>query len=233
MSDEIRQWVEERVQWTIEQFGTSLVLEQPIMLPTGEFFPLRYEETSEGAEALLAVACRRMDIARDRVVPYFAEGRVENETNSRIMSAGRSALGLYQTDEEGRAVIGISLDLLPYPNEIVATLAHELSHARLLGEKRLTGEEDDHEPLTDLVAACLGFALFNANAAVVERSMSDGLSSSWSVGSSGYLSQPTWAYILAVLAHKRGESQPAWAAHLAPSVRRRFQQGLRFLEQSA
>jgi hypothetical protein len=37
----------------------------------------------------------------------------------------------------------------------VATVAHELGHARLLGEERVTGDRPDGEPLTDLATVYL------------------------------------------------------------------------------
>ncbi len=46
---------------------------------------------------------------------------------------------------------------------LVGTMAHELAHLKLMGERRVTGDEYDNELLTDLTAVFHGFGIFLGN----------------------------------------------------------------------
>jgi hypothetical protein len=109
---------------------------------------------------------------------------------------------------------------------MVATLAHELAHVKLLGENRI---EDNDEKLTDLTVLIFGFGIFNANAAFQTFRTSN--SSGWR--SLGYLSQMEWGYALALLARARMENSPGWVEHLCINVKRDFKMAEKFLQQEA
>ena len=112
---------------------------------------------------------------------------------------------------------------------LVATAAHELCHVHLLGDGRVPRDEEDHEPLTDLLTVCLGLGIFGANAAVRDSTWADGRMHGWSVSRAGYLQQPTWAYALALFAHYRDERRAAWAKHLRTDVRSAYRAAERYL----
>jgi hypothetical protein len=57
---------------------------------------------------------------------------------------------------DGRSVIGIRDDQAARPTALVATVAHELGHVLLLGEGRISAQQQDHEPLTDLLTVFFG-----------------------------------------------------------------------------
>lgn len=94
---------------------------------------------------------------------------------------------------------------------MVATLAHEIAHIKLLGEERM---EINNEPLTDLTTIIFGLGIFNANIAF--RTFKDFNSKGWS--SQGYLSQKQWGYALALFAYIRGQISPEWIKHLTPNI---------------
>ena len=63
------------------------------------------------------------------------------------------------------AVLAIRRRQLRHPVALAATLAHELAHARLLGERRIDPGRSDGEQLTDLATIFFGTGIFTANAA--------------------------------------------------------------------
>ncbi len=87
------------------------------------------------------------------------------------------------------------------PVALVATLAHELAHERLLGEGRIDPDRADGEPLTDLTTVFFGFGIFSANAAFEFSSSSRG----WSTSALGYLTERMYGYALAYWSTLRGE----------------------------
>ena len=46
-------WIEERLEWLTREFPENAFSGEPIILPTPEFFPDRYDQSEEGARKLL------------------------------------------------------------------------------------------------------------------------------------------------------------------------------------
>src|SRR5258708_16168780 len=90
---------------------------------------------------------------------------------------------------------------------LIATIAHELAHIKLLGEERMS---KNNEPLTDLTTIIFGLGIFGANSAATFQTGKF----SWSHGRQGYLSQMDWGYALGVFAHIRGENFTDWSKYL-------------------
>lgn len=135
--------------------------------------------------------------------------------------------GLYQ-EHQGTFDISIEYKNLGNPVSLIATMAHELAHVRLLGEKRISVSEPDHERLTDLATVFFGMGVFSANAVVEEKSLTTG----WEMSRSGYLSMTTLGYALAIFAQYREESRPKWMKYLRPDVKGAFLQSTRYLDKT-
>jgi hypothetical protein len=142
---------------------------------------------------------------------------------STIGSAGRYLAGEKET-------IAIETSNLSDPMSVAATLSHELAHVRLLGEKRLTGDEDDHELLTDLATVFFGMGIFTANSTFRYSQWSRDGWQGWKASKQGYLDERTLAYALGLWAHLRGEVNPKWMRHLNVNPRAYMNQTLRFLK---
>jgi len=141
------------------------------------------------------------------------------------MSLG--AAGLYE-EQAGRTVIHINTTEMHDLTGLVATLAHELSHMRLIGEGRVTGDEYDNELLTDLTAVFHGFGIFMGS------SPRDWVAdySSWpgsTLKRPEYMSMPMLAYTLAHAAWFREQRKPPWSPFLSSTLRAEFNQAIRYL----
>jgi hypothetical protein len=101
------------------------------------------------------------------------------------------------------------------PENMVATLAHEFAHIKILGEKRL---DINDESLTDLTPVVFGLGIFNANASFKFFQGSDG----WGHNSVGYLKQQEWGYALALYAYYREERSPEWVKYLSKNIQADF-----------
>lgn len=225
-------WIEYRLQWLCDEFDDHAFNGRPIVLPTAEFFPDRYRGTYDCIRTLLDRVCDLMDVDPGLVDFEIINDQVRapwmvNEAGKYLPNA---AGGTYQYID-GRH--WIQLDLVETADLVgmVGTLSHELAHARLLGEGRLSGEEDDHELLTDLTTILFGFGTFRASS---PRAW-DSTLSKWpdtDFNKPEYMSQPLIGYALAHLAWFRGEEKPAWAKHLHMNARPDFYQALRFLRKT-
>jgi hypothetical protein len=219
--------LEERLEWLSREFQQSAFAGGPIVLPTPDFFPDRYDGSQDAARALAERVCDYMDVS-----PSLIDLRFHSTPRKLwlVNEAGKylpHAAGTYEEGDE-RFVIRLDSDGLHDAMALVGTVAHELAHVRLLGEGRLSRDAFDNELLTDLTVVFLGLGIFLANTPRVWESQF----STWpdcDLVKPEYMTPPMFGHALAHLAWFRGERKPAWARHLNSSARANLKQGLRYL----
>ncbi len=227
-----KRWVEDRLQWCSRQFGLHILLERPIILPTDEFFPDPYDGSRKAIRQMFRRVCGYMEIDPDSVeLKLF-----NDQTLGRRTTVGLSqtfAVGTWRASEEPwqKNVIRIEQGDADRPADMIGTMAHELSHERLLGQRRADPNAFDNELLTDLTTLFHGFGAFLAN----NPRKSTGELSRWP-GSTlyrpEYISEPMLGYALAHIAWFRDEARPAWAKALRWAPRAVFKEGLRYLRET-
>lgn len=221
-------WVENRLAWLSEQFPESALNSKPVVLPTAEFFPDAYDRSPRAVRCLLDRVCRYMDVAPDSVaMELTAETPSFWLVNDEGMSLPTGNAGTFQ-EAENRFIIRINEAGLDNPMELVGTIAHELAHVLLLGQRRCAPDDYDNELLTDLAAVHLGLGIFLAN---VPRNW-DGQYSQWPgshLRKPEYMTPPMFGWALAHLAWFQGGGRPPWARYLNSSAKANFSQGLRYL----
>jgi hypothetical protein len=230
VSAEAGAWIERSMDWYLGQFGTALV-NDVVLVPEPSFFPQGYRGSPADLEGALVKVCLRMGVDRELIDLEL----IEADTSPELLATSWG----YRSEFEGAAghflrrgdryVVALSEGQLGNPTAVVAVIAHELGHARLLGEGRIERGRRDGEQLTDLVTVALGLGVFNANASFEFQQSSQG----WRRSSLGYLSEPMFGYALAYCARQRGETNPAWAARLDTNPRVYMKQATRFIHDLA
>jgi hypothetical protein len=222
-----KEWVEERLQWLAEEFDDHAFNGRRIVLPTPEFFPDPYDGSKRAVRALVDRVCGYMDVVPDLVALRFVSdaGKIwlVNEAGQYLPHAA----GTYQ-EGHGKFIIRIDESGLGEAMGLVGTMAHELAHARLLGESRIMGDSYDNELLTDLTVVFFGLGVFLAN---TPRNW-DSSYKKWpatNLNKPEYMTSPMFGYALAHLAWFRGEEKPSWVKFLEWNARPDFRQGLRYL----
>ncbi|WP_405133107.1 hypothetical protein [Nocardia sp. NBC_01388] len=220
-----RLWVEEMMSWCAAQFGPR-TLRTPVILPTPDFFPGAYTGTEQEIRSLVGNVSRYMGVGRDRiVVELHSDADILPDNLAFLAGSTHGEAGHYRV-EHGRAVVSIDMAHMRSPVTLVATVAHELAHERLLGERRIDRSRHDNEQLTDLATVYLGLGVFNANAAFQFSQTRRG----WHSQRLGYLSQPMFGYALACWTVMRGDPKPHWANHLDLNPRVYMKQSLKYLK---
>src|SRR5262245_2880421 len=157
-----KEWVEDRLQWLSEEFDDHAFNGREIVLPTPEFFPDDYDASPGSVQVLLERVCGYMDVVPDLVelelVSNVGKIGFVNEGGQALPGAG----GMFE-EGENKFLIRIDRAELDHPMGLVGTIAHELAHARLLGEGRVSHDEFDHELITDLTVVFFGLGIFLAN----------------------------------------------------------------------
>jgi hypothetical protein len=232
-------WIESSLRWFLDQFGARQ-LRADVVVPTARFLPAGYSATTEQIEQLVMSACIRMEVDRQRIDLRLFDGSAEKEAAER--SGRKRTVGHFQM-ERGRAVVSLDLSEAADPVVLLAIIAHELSHVRLLGERRISAQRPDQERLTDLLTVFFGYGVFSTNGAmrfdrrggfyVVPRGEFDDrtLNAASNAGYHrlGYLKSDEFGYALSCYAWLRKEHNPAWAKFVNAGPLGVMRQGLTFL----
>ncbi|MFM9984414.1 MAG: hypothetical protein ACKVOK_04230 [Flavobacteriales bacterium] len=169
LSYELRKYFENNYLWLIQEFPTPEIENRRVLTPTIQDFPITWDRSQENAIESLHIICNNMQIEP-------AEIEIDFYTNSiKEINMGTSTLflqpdpdypeaaGLYHPEKvNGKFRISLDEALLQMPDHLIATIAHELAHVKLLGENKL---EENDEMLTDFATVFFGLGIFNANAA--------------------------------------------------------------------
>lgn len=215
-------WTEWRMCWLADRLGVERLLQAEVLLPTSDRLPATFRGSLADVRRLMRGLGDHMGVGTDAI-------RLEVCPDDDLPSA----TGEYHPGSRGRrTTIRIAESQLDDPPELLATLAHELSHEILIGGGLIAADVPDHEWITDLVPAFLGAGVFAANATVGESSSRWGRSFWWSMSKRGYLPSRIHGYALALFLHMRGERQPAWTALLRPDAAEPLARGLRYLQKT-
>lgn len=218
-----RRWIDVRWNWLTEQFGSNFHRE--IVLTEPEYFPdgYHYDEASVGSYLLRV--CTYMDVNPEQIRLHFYDERSDEVVRDRPQTTA----GLF-IESSDHFQIWIESKQIADPLALVATLAHELAHVRLLGEKRISPEAPDHELLTDLLTIYLGLGIFTSNSVIREAYWQEGNHSGWRMSRQGYLPMPMLGYALALFATSRGEANPTWLKYLRTDIRSHFNQSMKLIQ---
>ncbi len=232
-----RRWIDRGLKWFSREFDE---VPRASVRPASVLLPGGWTGSSGEITELLARICRVMGIDRTRI-------ELDLHPFDRPTRSRRHAVAYYSC-RNGREVVEVDLAQVGDPARIAAILAHELAHARLIGERRTlpafaagTGQS---ERLTDLLTVYLGMGILTANAAL-EFARADRTWTAEPLGSLndqmlngahthdhsnlGYLNQREFAYALARCCRLRDTETPDWLPALRPGVRAAMRQSLRFL----
>lgn len=168
----------------------------------------------------------------------FSEDLERTENFKRLLPGGTetfrssAAAGVY-AHPDGPHVVTIDRSGVGEPARLLAVIAHELGHLRLFGERRISADRNDHEPLTDLATIYLGMGIFTANAAFnFSRTSWIEPVGGWQARRLGYMTEQMFGYALARYAVYRGERDPAWARYLDTNPRVYMKRGIRYLRRA-
>ena len=222
-------WIEESMLWLIEEFGADTLRDVTVVLPTDEFFPDPFSEDEDDVQALVNRVCGYMGADPGRIeLEFFTDQNRRLQRSLPSFESSGSGVAGHYLKRRGKFVVSLESSQVSDPLFLVATVAHELGHVRLVGEGRLHAGYDDHEFLTDLLTVFFGLGIFTGNSAFRFRQWAEG----WQTERLGYMTEEMFGYALALFAWVRGESNPAWSSHLQGNVRAYFVSGHKYLEKT-
>lgn len=211
VTPEDKDWTEEAFLWFEREYTSDYLKNVRFYEPTKEFFPIDFKGTKQNAEKLTGIICEYMDIKNVDIDLHFfsdkplelSEGIITTQSETGFKRENKSILGTYSEQGDRKYSIGIETELLKNPTNLIATIAHELSHLILLGEGRL--DENDEE-LTDLNCIALGFGIFTCNSIFTFDQWQGNSHQGWQSQRRGYIPEEVATYGLALLANYQGET---------------------------
>ena len=227
ISHDNRIWLEKSFSLLFDIFDREKIKLKKILIPHHSNFPIKYNGNTQTAFDTLKIVAEQMEVDIDEIqLSLYDEGAnaisIRSPQDSQDNNKGNA--GVYWGKQaDNKYHIGLELRKLTQPEIMVATLAHELAHIKLLGENRIKAND---EKLTDLTTVIFGIGIFNANVAFQTIKSID--SSGWR--KIGYLTQMEWCYALSLHAFIRDEKLPNWIEYLTLNVKEGFKQGERFIE---
>ena len=222
-------WVRNSFEWIRKEFGNDLILKTAIVLPKNGEIPFELNHTKESVIELVYFVADKMQINRDEIeVDFYNQSQMELDGNfvTQQYEDDNYSSGQYWGKKlNGKYQISLGISELKNPIGLTATIAHELSHIKLLGEKRI---KENDEYLTDLIPIIFGFGIFSANSVFLYQQDSFG----WRTNSQGYLNERMYGFALATFAKIRNELNPVWGKHLSATVREEFERSMIYLKEN-
>ncbi|MEC3882077.1 hypothetical protein [Parapedobacter sp. 10938] len=214
---EDKEWIEVNLLWLKEQFGHHV---DPIT-PTPDHFPMEFMGSKADAHRILSIVCGRMGTPTDNIELRFFDPLPMMEDFMLAPEETDTPEGIYHRSEDGKHIIELNRQQLPDFDTLVATIAHEAAHIKLL---TLGDPEEDEEYLTDLTAIYFGFGIFIGNSAFKFSQWQDGSHQGWSSKRSGYLPEQVIAYAMATL-----YPEDDWITYLTNLMGKYVKQSHRFI----
>jgi hypothetical protein len=138
-----RKWVEQSFEWLLKTFGEEAVRQRKVLTPHHTDFPIRYNGEIQTAHDTLSIVASAMEVDPAEIhLDFYSEGPSEISKGSvfgdNLYMKGdenaKTAAGLYWgREEDGKYHIWLERKNLLQPEGMVATLAHEIAHIKLLG----------------------------------------------------------------------------------------------------
>ncbi len=229
LDPDLEAWVLEAWTWLMSQSGGAQNLSAiTLATPSSEHFPPTEAKSHERALYVFGRIKTLMGIPHwpCELIAIAADDRHRQLSESLGLAyRTNNAQGLFQVSK-GQVSISYEAGLVNRPPKLIAVLAHELAHYLLVTIKEPPpGGEEAHELLTELTVTYAGFGIFGANSAFEFQQDSRG----WRASRSGYFSERTWIFALALFVALRGkdEDPTRW---LKPEGGKLFRQALRYLE---
>jgi hypothetical protein len=200
---QLEAWTFETWAWLLTNLGG---LEKwrghALVLPTKDFFPPTESEGHARALYVFETVKRWMGLAGWECELEAFERRPANARVGQYHFLRDTAApnGTFRV-EDGRVIISYATDLVARPRDLIATLAHELSHYLVATiRKPMPGGREAHELVTELCVAYTGFGVFAANRAFYFAQQHDAGGQGWRYSLNGYFSERSWAFSLAIFA---------------------------------
>jgi len=233
LDDEV--WISNEIVHLSEMFGEDYLKSLTTITPDAKYFNRPFTGTEDDAQyifdrllSLMNIDGWELRLMFYSTSPIKLSGGITTTPSERLKGSWNGSSGRYVDNGLGHKEIWIEMNELNDLSSLVATIAHELSHYKLLGENRV---EENDEHLTDLLAVALGFGIFMGNSYFYFSQWTGSSRQGWKMKKKGYLPEQAIAYAMAWLAYYRDEDL-SWKPYLNKTMLKYFEQSYDYIGQN-
>jgi hypothetical protein len=216
---EHREWLLDGLRRLIGLSGWTHFVGCPILRPTNEHFPDRWEQGPRGVRILLRRLLVYAGLGNHRVkLTVYREYNAREFDQHGVGHAGPGTAAWFSGIADDVCQFGVNANELKDTEELVGTLGHEVAHAFRHHHELSVVTSHTEERLTDLTSVYLGFGVFLLNSSFSFKT--GGYSASgdrllYERRERGYLSPPEIALLLGAQLAARGVGRAERRAILA------------------
>jgi hypothetical protein len=137
LDPELRKYFEHNLLWLKQEFPAPEIERRKVLRPRQEDFPVQWNASRANAVDVLEIICGNMQIEPKEIELHFYEnGMREIDMGGSVIFTEvdpdhPEAAGHFNPEKvNGKFQISIDEALLKTPDELIATLAHELAHVK-------------------------------------------------------------------------------------------------------
>ena len=229
---DVAEWQFEYFGWLIRNFSSGSGLpNSELWLPIAEHFPsweeadIRRPFLAEHIFYIVKAQCgfdqgTIFDLVRAKTAKDTLLGGAAT-----VQVSGNTACGTYQYEpkKHGQPIETITYDSGMEPNatQLVATFAHELSHAlHNRSVEPLNIDPELYELFTDLTAIYLGYGVFIANSRFGFSRVFESNTEGWQAQGAGYLPEADMIFATAIFMRVKDIPQEVASEHLKPRLQK-------------
>ena len=229
ITKEDKEWLEDHLNWLDK--NVINLKKQDTILPTKRFFDWEFKGEEKDAEFILKKVGEYCNVNTESInLDFYSEEAIELDRGTITQKEeGTGTAGLYLQKGNQFSIL-VEVQQLKKTNSLIATIAHELSHYVLLGQKGVYLEGEENEWLTDLLAIAYGFGIFigNTKFEFSQWQSGDGWGG-WQSSMQGYLPQQITAYAMAEIEIRRTKKIPDWINLLKNDFQNDFKKSMKYL----
>lgn len=233
VDDLVAEWQFENYAWLIQNFSLGAGhIDFELWLPIADHFAI---QTSTGhsysgrklAKTLFDRIAQQCGFGHDHGINLKASLEQKDQQvgeTTFVRSLGDTACGRYVREPlpngEVSETIYYDSDLASDPNGMIATLAHELSHAlhHRAPQDHTELDPELYELFTDLTAIFLGYGVFIANSRFEFSAFQDATTFGWQAKGAGYLPEADIVFALAIFMAIKDIPPQIALPHLKPRL---------------
>ncbi|GGX67016.1 hypothetical protein GCM10011309_15810 [Litorimonas cladophorae] len=238
---DVAEWQFDGFAWLIDNFETKPALaDSPLILPTPDFFPEIDALSPTQADHIFRLVKAQCGFNEGDIFELEGKsGRPDASLGGLAMveTTGDTACGTYQLipSKVGnpREIIRYDLGLENKPAQLIATFAHELSHAlHTRAKAQLEIEPELYELFTDLTAIFLGYGVFLANTRFEFSQFTNADTQGWQAQGAGYLPEADMVFATALFMRIKNMPKETATPHLKPRLRKMLKKAWRQLDKN-
>jgi len=236
---DVAEWQFDWFAWLIDNYSSGASLpDAPLFLPTPEFFPNVNWTSRTFAGRIFHLVKFQCGFNEGDIFDLEPQaGRPDASLGGLAMveTHGQMACGTYQMIPakygKPREIIKYDAAMEHKPAQLVATFAHELSHAlHNRSHQELDIEPELYELFTDLTAIYLGYGIFLANTRFEFSQFSNADTQGWQAQGAGYLPEADMIFATALFMKIKDLPIESATPYLKPRLGKMLKKAFRQLE---